>query len=102
MNNCKGKIIVFDGDSICHGGRTNVNGEYVAWAGRVGESLEMDWYNYSIGGATIAAETYSAATGEKKHWITRYIDEIHEKHLVRHCPRAGKKTLKSLQLNERS
>ncbi len=74
------RVIVFDGDSICHGGRTAVNGDNAGWAARVGNALGMEWYNYSIGGATITAEMYQESTGLARHWISRYIDVIHEKH----------------------
>lgn len=79
MGNCKNRVIVFDGDSICHAGRTAVNGEYVGWAARVGDALSMEWYNYARGGATITAEMY--AKGEvARHWISRSIDKIHDLH----------------------
>ena len=80
MDFWKNKIIVFDGDSICHGGRSAVNGEHIGWAARVGEPLGMEWYNYSIGGATITADMYQESTGLARHWISRYIDRIHELH----------------------
>ena len=75
-----GKKIVFDGDSICHGNRTGVNGDNAGWAGRIGNAFGMEWYNYSIGGGTITAEMYQESTGKARHWVSRYIDTIHEKH----------------------
>ena len=75
-----GKTIVFDGDSICDGSRTAVNGERVAWAGIVGCDYGMDWYNYSRGGATVTAEMYQESTGIARHWLSRFIDTIKERH----------------------
>lgn len=80
MSELEGKIIVFDGDSICHGGRTAVNGDNAGWAARVGNALKMEWYNYSVGGATITGDMYQESTGLARHWISRYIDRIHELH----------------------
>ena len=80
MMELKGKVIVFDGDSICHGGRTDVNGDNAGWAARVGNAFGMEWYNYSRGGATITGDMYQESTGLARHWICRFIDEIHEKH----------------------
>ena len=75
-----GKTIVFDGDSICDGSRTAVNGERVAWAGIIGCDYGMDWYNYSRGGATVTAEMYQESTGIARHWLSRFIDTIKERH----------------------
>ena len=80
MLDLKGKVIVFDGDSICHGGRTGVNGDNAGWAARVGKALSMEWYNYSVGGGTITGDMYQESTGLARHWICRNIDKIHELH----------------------
>ena len=68
------KRVVFDGDSICQAG-TSGDG----WTRRIGERNEMEWYNYGIGGGTLTAEMY-AESGKARHWISRSIDKIHEKH----------------------
>lgn len=75
----KGKIIVFDGDSICHGGSQNPP-ELRGWAARIGNGCGMEWYNLGVGGGTITAEVYVESTGQKRHWICRNIDLIHERH----------------------
>ena len=82
MNNnpLYGKRIVFDGDSICYGGSEISVGENRGWPYRIGAKNAMEWYNYGVNSATITAETYSERTGAPLHWLTRYIDEIHEKH----------------------
>lgn len=73
-----GKTIIFDGDSICHAasevylpGSTNRG-----WAGRIGETYQMDWHNFGLGGATITAELYSSLGA--RHWVSRSIDTIHD------------------------
>ena len=40
----------------------------------------MEWYNCGIGGGTVTAEIYVASTGARRHWVSRNIDVIHEKH----------------------
>lgn len=72
-----GKTIVFDGDSICHGGSEGT-APNCGWAYRIGEGNHMNWHNFAIGGATITAEMYSSVTGNPRHWISRSIDAIHE------------------------
>ena len=79
MNEFKDKVIVFDGDSICHGG-SEQNGDACGWAYRVGTALEMEWYNYAVGGATVTTDLYSSRTGNPRHWISSYIDVIRNKH----------------------
>lgn len=79
MNSFEGKVIVFDGDSICHGGSRYPERER-GWSARVGNSLGMEWYNYARGGGTVTAEMYAESTGEARHWISRYVDVIREKH----------------------
>lgn len=75
-----GKSIVFDGDSICHA--TSETNETInrGWAWRIGEKNSMQWYNYGISGGTITAEMYAASTGNARHWVSRSIDRIREKH----------------------
>lgn len=80
MESYKGKVIVFDGDSICHGGSEKREERESGWAYRIGEVLEMEWYNYARGGATITTELYSARTGNARHWLSTFIDKIREKH----------------------
>ena len=75
----KGKVIVFDGDSICSDS-SSIDPKDRGWAARVGKRGEMDWYNYSVGGGTITAEVYVESTGAPRHWISRYIDVIHDRH----------------------
>ena len=79
MNEFKDKVIVFDGDSICHGG-SEQNGDACGWAYRVGTALEMEWYNYAVGGATVTTDLYSSRPGNPRHWISSYIDVIRNKH----------------------
>ena len=75
----KGKIIVFDGDSICSD-TSELDPSCRGWAARVGRRGEMEWYNYAVGGGTITAEMYSESTGAARHWISRTIDKIHNEH----------------------
>lgn len=70
-----GKTAVFDGDSIGQGSGTDGN-----WARVIGEANHMDWHNHSVGGGTITAEVYVASTGGARHWVSRYIDTIHERY----------------------
>ena len=69
------KRVVFDGDSICYGSGTDVDGYGRGWAGRIGVDNHMIWYNVAVSGATITAGTYS--DGNPKHWICRNIDTIY-------------------------
>ena len=78
-NLLKGKIIVFDGDSICHATSETKTSNERGWAYRIGNSNEMEWCNFGIGGGTITAELYSRVTGNPRHWISRSIDAIHER-----------------------
>ena len=55
-----GKTILFDGDSICHGG--SANDGLSGWAGRIGTKHSMTWKNYGIGGGTVTSGTYSYTT----------------------------------------
>ena len=74
------KTIVFDGDSICQG---STKFDRICWASLIGKKNEMEWYNYGIGGGTVTAELYySEDDGTKKprHWVSRNIDKIHERH----------------------
>lgn len=78
MKDGQGKIIVFDGDSICHATseREHRGG---GWALRVGEALGMTWYNVGVSGATVTAEQYGK-NGDARHWVSRSIDRIHEQY----------------------
>ena len=68
------KRVAFDGDSICQAGTAKGG-----WPARIGEANSMEWYNYGIGGGTIAAESYNEG-GCPRHWICRSIDRIKEEH----------------------
>ena len=74
----KGKRIIFDGDSICHA--TSETNESInrGWAYRIGDGNGMNWFNYGISGGTVTAEIY--ANGNPRHWVSRNIDRIREKH----------------------
>jgi lysophospholipase L1-like esterase len=71
-NHLYGKTIVFEGDSICYG-----DGGH-GWAYRVGEKNQMKWFNYGVCGGTVTAEMY--ANGNPRHWVSRSIDRIKDKH----------------------
>lgn len=73
----RGKIILFDGDSICHATSETEEPER-GWAYRIGAANDMNWHNAGISGATITAEMYSRVTGAARHWVSRNIDTIHE------------------------
>ena len=75
INPLHGKRAVFDGDSICQAGTASGG-----WPARIGKANSMDWYNYGIGGGTVTAELYIGEEKKPRHWISRSIDEIHEKH----------------------
>lgn len=75
-NHLKGKIIIFDGDSICHAtSETQDNNR--GWAYRVGKRFEMDWVNLALSGGTITAEMYYSESHHPRHWVSRNIDKIH-------------------------
>ncbi|HAE24334.1 MAG TPA: hypothetical protein DCG33_03245 [Prevotellaceae bacterium] len=74
-----GKKVVFDGDSICAGLGSAMGNYGNGWAGRIGVNNEMEYYNVGVSGACITAETYfNNDTSRPRHWISRYIDTIHE------------------------
>lgn len=79
-NHLYGKTIVFDGDSICHATSETTETTDRGWAYRVGERFGMNWYNYGISGGTVTAEMYVPSTGNPRHWVSRSIDRIKEKH----------------------
>ncbi len=70
-----GKRVAFDGDSICCG---SVEKGYAPWANIIGDGNSMIWKNYAVGGGTVTAEVYVAATGKRRHWVCRSIDKIKE------------------------
>ncbi len=71
---------MFDGDSICHATSETEETTNRGWAYRIGASNEMSWFNYGISGGTITAEMYAESTGNARHWVSRSIDRIKEKH----------------------
>jgi len=81
MKECKsslsGKVIVFDGDSICQG---NERAACPSWPRIIGDRVGAEWYNYGVGGGTVTSEVYVDSTGGKRHWVSENIDRIHEKH----------------------
>jgi lysophospholipase L1-like esterase len=78
QNKLYGKKIIFDGDSICWATSETVATQNRGWAYRVGAKNNMEWYNYGRDGATVTAEMYQKSGA--RHWVTRSIDAIHEKH----------------------
>lgn len=64
-----GKMVLFDGDSICNGSSANDGSS--GWASRIGDANSMGWRNASVGGATI---TYGISG--VSHYLSRYIDTI--------------------------
>lgn len=82
-NHLYGKTIIFDGDSICHATSESSDNPNRGWAYRVGEKNGMKWYNYGISGGTVTAEMYykdSEGVERGRHWVSRGIDKIREKH----------------------
>lgn len=71
----RGKIIVFDGDSICQARSEEPDSIERGWAYRVGRDNGMMWHNAGIGGGTITAGLYSSFG--PRHWVCRSIDAIH-------------------------
>ena len=75
-NHLKGKVIIFDGDSICHA-TSECSETNRGWASRVGERFEMKWHNLGISGGTVTAEMFYEG-GWPRHWVSRNIDKIRE------------------------
>ena len=71
-----GKVIVFDGDSICQARSEDPDNIHRGWAYRVGRDTGMEWHNEGIGGGTVTAEMYSVYG--PRHWVCRSIDKIAE------------------------
>jgi lysophospholipase L1-like esterase len=68
-NPLHGKIITFNGDSICAGaGYAGGYGKIIA------ENNDMIYQNVAVGGGTITAETYSGEV--KRHWVCRTIENM--------------------------
>lgn len=65
-----GKMVLFDGDSICNGSSANDGSS--GWASRIGDANSMGWGNFGVGGATI---TYGISG--VSHYLSTYIDTIH-------------------------
>lgn len=71
-NPLQGKIVVFDGDSICYGvGYTGGYGNIIA------TKNSMQYQNLGVGGATIASNTYSDDS-TPRHWICQSVDNLRE------------------------
>lgn len=65
-----GKIISFNGDSICQGaGYSGGYGKIIA------DKYNMIYENIGVGGGTITSETYSNS-GAPRHWISRTISNM--------------------------
>lgn len=81
-NHLLGKTIVFDGDSICHATSESNDNPNRGWAYRIGDKNGMNWFNYAISGGTVTAEMYytDAKGKHARHWVSRSIDKIKEKH----------------------
>ncbi len=79
-NDLYGKTIIFDGDSICHATSETEKTVNRGWAYRIGEKNGMRWYNYGISGGTVTAEVYVESSGAPRHWVSRCIDSISDKH----------------------
>lgn len=75
-NTLYGGTIIFDGDSICSAGSEG-NAPYNGYAYRIGHGNTMTYHNVGVGGATIAGDTYYQDSSPR-HWISRYIDTIHQ------------------------
>lgn len=64
-----GKIIIWNGDSICAGKHFDDSKEDDAWAGRLAKKYSMTYKNYAVGGGTISenvtigAKTYHSVSG---------------------------------------
>lgn len=71
--NLTGKIIVFDGDSICAGDHDTEGVK--GYAQRIGTDAGMEWQNVAVGGATIAE------VSGVSHNLCTYIDTIHTSNL---------------------
>lgn len=70
-NPLNGKIVAFDGDSICYGaGSTGGYGKIIA------ERNNMTYQNLGIGGGTIASGTYSGES--QRHWICQSVERLRE------------------------
>lgn len=68
-NPLKGKVISFNGDSICYGaGSSGGYGKIIA------DKNKMIYENIAVSGATIKAETYS--DNIPKHWICRTVNNM--------------------------
>ena len=80
-NHLYGKTIVFDGDSICCATGDEYEGltGKLGWAARIGHKNGMNWYNYAVGGGTLVTGLYNSS-GSARHWVSDYIDTIHNNH----------------------
>lgn len=67
-NPLTGKVGAYLGDSIGAGAGEVVR---IAWAGRISSNNNMPYTNYSVSGATVAAETYSGET--PRTWLCRKV-----------------------------
>lgn len=64
----KGKIITFNGDSICEG-----SGFKGGYGKIIAENHAMQYENIAVGGGTITAEQYRSDSGAARHWVSRTI-----------------------------
>lgn len=67
----KGKIVSFNGDSICEGaGSSGGYGKIIATRN------EMIYQNVGVSGGTVTAEQYFSSNGLPRHWICRSISSM--------------------------
>lgn len=70
-NPLNGKIVAFDGDSICSG-----VGIYGGYGAIIAQRNNMAYQNLGVGGATISSGTYSGES--QRHWICQSVENLRE------------------------
>lgn len=74
MNPLYGKIVLFNGDSIC---ASATDTEYnLAWAGRIMNRNSMSGKNYAVMGGTISSNNYRNDSSAY-HWISASVDTMY-------------------------
>ena len=74
-NKLSGKLILWNGDSICAGAETTGN-----WATRIAERNNMKSVNYAVGGGTIAEGLPQLKDGSCRHSVSKTLEKMYEEY----------------------
>lgn len=74
-NKLYGKVIIWNGDSICAGNKIKGN-----WATRIAEKNSMICRNYAVGGGTIVEGMPLCKDGGERHCVSTSLERMYNEH----------------------